>query len=54
MNPHDCGNAPRSSKHPFPFPHLKDQLPPFPPNFNFDRREPEQLKEMHSGLMKVH
>ena len=52
MNPHDCGNAPRTSKHPFPFPHLKDQLPPFPPNFDFDRREPEQLKQMHKGLMK--
>jgi arylsulfatase A-like enzyme len=51
MNPHDCGNAPRSSKLPFPFPHLKDQLPPPPPNFAFDPREPEQFKRMHNGLM---
>lgn len=52
MNPHDCGNAPRTSEHSFPFPHLKDQLPPLPPNFDFDRREPEQLKQMHNGLIK--
>lgn len=52
MNPHDCGNAPRTAEHPFPFPHLKEQLPSFPPNFDFDRREPEQLKQMHNGLMK--
>jgi arylsulfatase A-like enzyme len=52
MNPHDCGNAPRTAMHPFPFEHLRDQLPPYPPNFDFDRREPEQLKNMHNGLMK--
>jgi choline-sulfatase len=52
MNPHDCGNAPRTSQNRFPFEHLRDQLPPYPPNFDFDRREPEQLKSMHNGLMK--
>jgi arylsulfatase A-like enzyme len=53
MNPHDCGNVPRSSKLPFPFPHLKDQLPPFPPNFEYDEREPEQFKRMFNGLRKA-
>ncbi len=52
MNPHDCGNSPRTAKHPFPFENLRDQLPPYPPNFDFDRSEPEQLKSMHNGIMK--
>ena len=52
MNPHDCGNAPRHAMQDFPFPELKHELPPYPPNFDFDRREPEQLKRMHDGLMK--
>jgi arylsulfatase A-like enzyme len=53
MNPHDCGNAPRSSKLPFPFPHLKDQLPPYPGNFDFDPREPEQFKRMFNGIRRA-
>lgn len=52
MNPHDCGNAARKAKHKFPFKELKHQLPPFPPNFDYDKREPEQLKRMHNGLLK--
>ena len=52
MNPHDCGNAARKAKHSFPFEELKHQLPPYPPNFNYDKREPEFLKKMHNGLVK--
>lgn len=50
MNPHDIGNCHRKAKHPFPFPHLKDQLPPLPPNFDYDKREPEQIAKFHTGL----
>jgi arylsulfatase A-like enzyme len=50
MNPHDCGNTARTSATPFPFPHLRDQLPPKPANYQYDPREPEQLKRLHDGL----
>ena len=53
MNPHDCGNAARKAKHDFPFEELKHQLPPFPQNFDYDKREPELLKRMHNGLLKL-
>ena len=33
---HDIGQV--------PFPEISGELPPLPPNFNFDRREPEQIK----------
>jgi arylsulfatase A-like enzyme len=51
MNPHDIGNATRTAEHPFPFPHLQDQLPPYPPNFDYDPREPEQIAFFHEGLV---
>ena len=51
MNPHDIGNATRTAEHPFPFQHLKEQLPPCPPNFNYDPREPEQIASFHKGLV---
>ena len=44
MNPHDiCGWIGLNYKllPEFPYPEIEAQLPPLPPNFNFDTREPE-------------
>ena len=46
MNPHDiCGWVGMNAKPlaEFPYPEIEEQLPPLPPNFHYDPREPEFL-----------